>query len=53
MCTLHKADMQAVLFALEGMITDVFKEGKTFVWATWVTQQIGISSKGAVTGERL
>ena len=33
-CTVHKADVQAVLLALEDVITDALKGAKSSVWAT-------------------
>ena len=48
-CTVHKADVQAVLLALEDTITDALKGGEIVRLGDLGTLQIGISSKGAVT----
>ena len=50
-CTVHKADVQAVLLALEDVITDALKSGEIVRLGDLGTFQIGISSKGAVTEE--
>ena len=50
-CTVHKADVQAVLLALEDTITDSLKSGEIVRLGDLGTFQIGISSKGAVTEE--
>ena len=50
-CTVHKADVQAVLLALEDVITDALKGGEIVRLGDLGTLQIGISSKGAVTEE--
>ena len=50
-CTVHKADVQAVLLALEDVITDALKGGEIVRLGDLGTFQIGISSKGAVTEE--
>ena len=50
-CTVHKADVQAVLLALEDTITDALKGGEIVRLGDLGTLQIGISSKGAVTEE--
>ena len=50
-CTVHKADVQAVLLALEDCITDALKGGEIVRLGDLGTLQIGISSKGAVTEE--
>ena len=50
-CTVHKADVQAVLLALEDTITDALKSGEIVRLGDLGTFQIGISSKGAVTEE--
>ena len=50
-CTVHKADVQAVLLALEDCITDALKGGEIVRLGDLGTLQISISSKGAVTEE--
>ena len=50
-CTVHKADVQAVLLALEDTITDALKGGEIVRLGDLGTLQIGISSKGAETEE--
>ena len=50
-CTVHKADVQAVLLALEDVIIDALKGGEIVRLGDLGTLQIGISSKGAVTEE--
>ena len=50
-CTVHKADVQAVLLGLEDVITDALKSGEIVRLGDLGTFQIGISSKGAVTEE--
>ena len=50
-CTVHKADVQAVLLALEDVITDALKGGEIVRLGDLGTFQIGISSKGAETEE--
>ena len=50
-CTVHKADVQAVLLALEDCITDALKGGEIVRLGDLGTFQIGISSKGAVTAK--
>ena len=50
-CTVHKADVQAVLLALEDCITDALKGGEIVRLGDLGTLQIGISSKGAATEE--
>ena len=50
-CTVHKADVQAVLLALEDVITDALKGGEIVRLGDLGTLQIGISSKGSVTEE--
>ena len=50
-CTVHKADVQAVLLALEDVITDALKSGEIVRLGDLGTFQIGISSKGAATEE--
>ena len=50
-CTVHKADVQAVLLALEDVITDALKGGEIVRLGDLGTLQISISSKGAVTEE--
>ena len=50
-CTVHKADVQAVLLALEDVITDALKGGEIVRLGDLGTLQIGISSRGAVTEE--
>ncbi len=50
-CTVTKADVYAVLVALEDVITDALKGGEIVRLGDLGTFQIGISSKGAVTEE--
>lgn len=50
-CTVHKADVQAVLLALEDTIADALKGGEIVRLGDLGTFQIGLSSKGAVTEE--
>ena len=50
-CTVHKADVQAVLLALEDTITDALKGGEIVRLGDLGSFQIGISSKGALTEE--
>ena len=50
-CTVHKADVQAVLLALEDCISDALKNGEIVRLGDLGTFQIGISSKGAETEE--
>ena len=50
-CTVTKADVQAVLVALEDVIIDALKGGEIVRLGDLGTFQIGISSKGAVTEE--
>ena len=50
-CTVHKADVQAVLWALEDVVTDALKGGEIVRLGDLGTLQIGISSAGAVTEE--
>ena len=50
-CTVPKADVQAVLLALEDVIIDALKGGEIVRLGDLGTFQIGISSKGAVTEE--
>ena len=48
-CTVTKADVQAVLVALEDVIIDALKGGEIVRLGDLGTFQIGLSSKGAVT----
>ena len=48
-CTVTKADVQAVLVALEDVIIDALKGGEIVRLGDLGTLQIGISSKGALT----
>ena len=48
-CTVHKADVQAVLLALEDTITDALKGGEIVRLGDLGTFQIGLSSGGALT----
>ena len=48
-CTVTKADVVAVLVALEDVITDALKSGEIVRLGDLGTFQIGISSKGAET----
>ena len=50
-CTVTKADVYAVLVALEDVITDALKGGEIVRLGDLGTFQIGISSKGAATEE--
>ena len=50
-CTVHKADVQAVLLALEDVIIDALKSGEIVRLGDLGTFQIGISSKGSITEE--
>jgi predicted histone-like DNA-binding protein len=50
-CTVHKADVQAVLLALEDVIIDALKGGEIVRLGDLGTFQIGISSKGSITEE--
>ena len=50
-CTVHKADVHAVLVALEDTMIDALKGGEIVRLGDLGTFQIGISSKGAVTEE--
>ena len=50
-CMVHKADVQAVLLALEDVIIDALKGGEIVRLGDLGTFQIGISSKGAETEE--
>ena len=50
-CTVHKADVQAVLLGLEDGIIDALKNGEIVRLGDLGTFQIGISSKGAATEE--
>lgn len=50
-CTVTKADVYAVLVALEDVITDALKGGEIVRLGDLGTFQIGISSKGAETEE--
>ena len=50
-CTVHKADVQAVLLALEDTIADALKSGEIVRLGDLGSFQIGLSSKGAVTEE--
>lgn len=50
-CTVHKADVQAVLLALEDTITDALKGGEIVRLGDLGSLQIGISSKGAESEE--
>ena len=50
-CTVTKADVQAVLVALEDVIIDALKGGEIVRLGDLGTFQIGLSSKGAVTEE--
>ena len=50
-CTVHKADVQAVLLGLEDVITDALKSGEIVRLGDLGTFQIGISSKGALKEE--
>ena len=50
-CTVTKADVYAVLVALEDVIIDALKNGEIVRLGDLGTFQIGISSKGALTEE--
>ena len=50
-CTVHKADVHAVLVALEDVIIDALKNGQIVRMGDLGTFQIGICSKGALTEE--
>ncbi len=50
-CTVHKADVQAVLVALEDTMTDALKGGEIVRLGDLGTFQIGVSGKGALTEE--
>ena len=50
-CTVTKADVQAVLVALEDVIIDALKSGEIVRLGDLGTFQIGISGKGAATEE--
>ena len=50
-CTVTKADVYAVLVAMEDVITDALKSGEIIRLGDLGTFQIGISSKGALTEE--
>ena len=50
-CTVTKADVQAVLVALEDVIIDALKSGEIVRLGDLGTFQISLSSKGAVTEE--
>ena len=50
-CTVHKADVHAVLVALEDTMIDALKGGEIVRLGDLGTFQIGISSKGAETEE--
>ena len=50
-CTVTKADVYAVLVALEDVITDALKGGEIVRLGDLGTFQIGISGKGAATEE--
>ena len=52
-CTVHKSDVYAVLVALEDVITDALRGGEIVRLGDLGTFQIGISSKGAVTGRTM
>ena len=48
-CTVHKADVQAVLLALEDTITDALKGGEIGRLGELGTLRVSLSSKGALT----
>ena len=48
-CTVHKADVQAVLLALEDVITDALKGGEIVRLGDLGTLRVSLSSKGALT----
>ena len=50
-CTVHKADVQAVLLALEDVIIDALKGGEIVRLGDLGTFQIGLSGKGSETEE--
>ena len=50
-CTVHKADVQAVLVALEDTMIDALKGGEIVRLGDLGTFQIGVSGKGALTEE--
>jgi predicted histone-like DNA-binding protein len=50
-CTVTKADVYAVLVALEDVITEALRGGEIVRMGDLGTFQIGISSKGALTEE--
>ena len=50
-CTVNKADVYAVLVALEDVIAEALQNGEIVRLGDLGTLQIGISSKGAVTEE--
>ena len=50
-CTVTKADVYAVLVAMEDVIIDALKSGEIIRLGDLGTFQIGISSKGALTEE--
>ena len=50
-CTVHKADVHAVLVALEDTMIDALKGGEIVRLGALGTFQIGVSGKGALTEE--
>ena len=50
-CTVHKADVHAVLVALEDTMIDALKGGEIVRLGDLGTFQIGVSGKGALTEE--
>ena len=50
-CTVHKADVHAVLVALEDTMLDAPKGGEIVRWGDLGTFQLGVSGKGALTEE--
>ena len=50
-CTVHKADVHAVLVALEDTMLDALKGGEIVRLGDLGTFQIGVSGKGALTEE--
>ena len=50
-CTVTKADVQAVLVALEDVIIDALKSGEIVRLGDLGSFQVGLTSKGAVTEE--
>ena len=50
-CTVHKADVHAVLVALEDSMIDALKGGESVRLGDLGTFQIGVSGKGALTEE--